>query len=273
MELVRKPGSKDGWYSVTPADAQRFLQEQPRNRVLNETRSRRLSEVVTAGLWAQNGETTVFDEKGLLMDGQHRMRACVLANKPIVTYCVFNIPRRFFATFDDGAKRTGNDALVIAGHKYTKLSSGIARYLHLYEAGRLSEAGGVATNKTQVDIVKHNTDIPDVAAKVTLMKGLKDVCKLGDIGFVYLLAARIDKDKADEFVSKLASGAGLRNDDPVLLLRNRFISLRGEKGRITSSAKLALIVKAWTMHREGRKAGSLLKGSLERSALDAAFTI
>ena len=256
MKLLRKPSSKDGWYEITPGDAQEILDDRAENRPIRERRSAVIAEEIRAGRFADNGESLIFDEHGKLLDGQHRMRATVLANKPIVTFCVYGVPRKHFATIDDCSKRTGGDVLGIAGHQHAMVVASVARWILKYESG-LSPASSAnqwpsVPNRMIVEITRKNKDIGDAVAFILSLPEIRRIMSPSIASFCYLMAARQDQKKAQEFFGKLASGEHLKKDNPILTLRNRFIDLAGQKHTALEIEKTAWIVKAWNAFVDGR---------------------
>jgi len=62
---------------------------------------------------------------------------------------------------------------------------------------------------------------------------------------------RIDADAMREFSRRVASGADLPSDDPVLLLRRRLIQQKYDKYRLKNDELAAFIIKAWNAYRTG----------------------
>jgi hypothetical protein len=257
MKMIRKPSSQDGWYEITPSDAQKFLDEKGPNRPLTESKAVSTAEEIKSGCFAENGESIIFDENGRLLDGQHRMRAIVLANKPIVSLCVFGIPRRHFVTIDGGRKRTAADALATKEYKNAVISASVARQLFIYKNVSGSIAPGSAipkiSNKDILDTMKKNPDIEDAVSFVLSLPALRKIISPSTTAFCYLMASRQNATKAEEFFSKLASGEQLKTGSPILTLRNRLVGLVGEKHKITTVELVAITIKAWNAFIAGRQ--------------------
>jgi hypothetical protein len=68
-----------GWYTITPQQAEQLLR---RNRP-GANRKVQLSTVqyyghqMRAGEWPKTGQPLIFDEHGVLIDGQHRLWGCL----------------------------------------------------------------------------------------------------------------------------------------------------------------------------------------------------
>lgn len=268
MKLIRKPSNRDGWYEIDPGSAQRLLDARAPNRPLNETRAARYGEAIKSGEFAQNGEPLIFDTGGALIDGQTRLRGCVLANRPFVSYCVFGINRKLFATLDDGAKRTAADATSCAGIKHAAVVAGAAAWLIRYEAGSPAVAAANSQNRNAVAIARKNPRLVESAAYVVGVKGLSAYIPPSISAFFYFMASARDQAKATEFIEKLASGADMDSGNPILVLRNRLYALRGQTRIVAPYEKLAWMIKAWIAFIEGRSLG-LLKWNTKAAGRNA----
>ena len=113
--------------TFTPEQAQYILEH------LNPANNRKLSRQVTDGFiasmeakcWLLNGEPIIFDKEGNLLDGQHRLTACVASNLPLTTVVVTNIDHKVFATINTGKARNAADAFKIAGVPNSQTASQI----------------------------------------------------------------------------------------------------------------------------------------------------
>ena len=69
---------------VTPEIAAKYLKRNVDNyRKISKARAMIYSEEMKAGKWQLNGEPIVFGENGVLKDGQHRLAAVMLAQRPV----------------------------------------------------------------------------------------------------------------------------------------------------------------------------------------------
>jgi len=268
MKLVQKAGIKDGLYEIDASTAQRILDARAKNRPLREITARRLARAIELGEWATNGETLIFDGQGRLIDGQHRMRATVIADRPIVTYCVFaSWNRKAFDTIDIGHARKVSDMIALDGHMHYRLVASVARALMAWE--HLIEVDGQSfTNSTRGGVFtptatavkrfyeKNVTEIDSVAEYVSPLKAvLKGFIPQSTVAFFLLMARRQSKEKAETFVDALCSGENLTKTSPVWHVRNQFLHL-GRKG-LMPEVQLALLIKAWKAYLSGRVVGTL----------------
>lgn len=69
---------------ITPAIAESYLRVNVKNyRKLNRAVVKRYADDMKSGRWELNGEPIVFDENGLLKNGQHRLAAIIMAGVPV----------------------------------------------------------------------------------------------------------------------------------------------------------------------------------------------
>lgn len=248
MNRIRKPDPRDGVYRITPAVAASLIANGAKNRPLRQARAQRVADAIIAGDWRTNGETIVFDEKGRLTDGQHRLRGCVLADRDIEVYCVFGIPSKYFASFDQGASRGGDDIAAIMEFQHASLVAACARLAIKYSDGTL--ASGV-TEKVPAEALRlymqRRRDALMVSAGATsrLAAGLKKLVPLSHVTFLYYMTFEPCPEKAMEFVDKLSTGTGLKKGDAILLFRDRMNGMVGEKHILRTSHRIALLIKTW----------------------------
>lgn len=74
---------------ITPNTAKAYLQRNTNNyRTPTRTLIDKYAKDMASGLWKLNGEPIIFAQNGMLLDGQHRLLACVKANCPFSTLVV-----------------------------------------------------------------------------------------------------------------------------------------------------------------------------------------
>ena len=99
--------------TITPEMSAQFLGNNAINRKITESNIATIARALTNKEWAVNGETIKFDSVGNLLDGQHRLLACVRSGIPFESYVVRNLATETFTTIDIGTKRSAADILSI----------------------------------------------------------------------------------------------------------------------------------------------------------------
>src|SRR4051812_40935726 len=110
--------------TITPALAQEWLKLNTKNRVLRPHRVSTFARDMKMGRWMLNGEAITFSDLGRLLNGQHRLHACVEANRSFETVVMRGVPDKSFPTIDTGGKRTAGDVLGMSGIKYSGIVGG-----------------------------------------------------------------------------------------------------------------------------------------------------
>ena len=123
---IEEPQIRYETVRVTVALARRWLQKNhPNNRTLNQNAVDRFVEAIKSGNWDLNHQGIAFDSKGLLIDGQHRLTALVVAadgmskadeKKLSVLMSVAHYPEGLNVRFvDRGTTRKHGNMLEMAG--------------------------------------------------------------------------------------------------------------------------------------------------------------
>ena len=104
--------------TITPQEAKEILAGQIKNRNVSSVVVTRYANQMKALKWKLNGETITFGS-GMLIDGQHRLHACIKADVPIKVICVVLDNNEAFNTIDSGKRRNVADVFSINGMRRT----------------------------------------------------------------------------------------------------------------------------------------------------------
>lgn len=113
---------------ITPDEARILLEKNIRNRSISKSLVKKYSKMMRDEEWYETHQSIAFDENGVLVDGQHRLLACIDANIPLRTIIVRNTKQNPY--LDMGKNRSWSDNLNITtdSQRYTK---GIAQIYNL----------------------------------------------------------------------------------------------------------------------------------------------
>lgn len=245
--------------SITPAMAVEWLEtKNSRNRPVSQTTVDRYAQEMRLGNWKLNGETLIFGKDGQLMNGQHRLKACIAANKSFDSMVIMGVENDTFDTIDDGSKRSLADVFAIRGETCSgNLAAGV-RFLHVYATGQIEtrdlRRGTIATKSVLEATFKKHPGMRQSVKFVGMLKqrtgGLLMPTGMA-IGLHYLFAL-VDEKKADEFFSVFQSGVNLTEQSPIFLLRNRLIMAQREKSsRLTDPAMYYYVVVCFNAFQTG----------------------
>lgn len=251
--------------TITPEQAQDILGGNTHNRHLHERHVRRLVSALTDGRWRFNGESIKIARDGTLVDGQHRLVACVRTGIPIETLVVYGVDPDSYTTIDIGAKRTTSDALSREGIKNSAAIGGALRWI-LALKSRKAHIGNIILDPDQV--LEEYIKLKNIDRSSNIYNSVAQLISPSPAIALHFLFAEKDPDAADEFFSDLGSGVGLQDGDPVLTLRNKLIEAKIKnrlKRHVTPSETVALVIRAWNGRRTGRRL-SLIKGLVKNAS-------
>jgi len=213
---------------------------------------------MAAGHWSLNGDPVRFNKHGKLVDGQHRLLACIQANVPFKSFVVRDLDDDAFITLDSGIKRTMGDELTFAQEKNAIALGAAIQQLMRYEQGIIDKGTALkATKHEQHEALDHH---PKIRESIHYGQMTKAMLRHSLGTTLHYLFSQKDPVLADEFFVKLAQGTNLKADDPIYLLRERLMreNYKGSKTRLQPKEALALTIKAWNARRKDEHPRSLM---------------
>jgi len=224
------------YQSVTPSQAQLWLDIPARNRVLNERRVEMYAAMMKRGDWMLTNQGIAFDEQGSLIDGQHRLRAIVRSQCTVDMLVITATPNRSQLVLDQGLRRQPHDQIGLReGWRVLPIHSAVAKAM-------ISSVGGPGSDerrKAVTDIqlldrfyVKHHKAIEFAVTTMWERHGsLKGVIIAPTIAPVARAYYSVAPDLLSRFCDVLATGmAESKDDGPVIVLRNYLIAGRENLG-------------------------------------------
>lgn len=249
---------------ITPDVAREYLKCNTRNRAIRKSHVNILVSSMREGKWVLNGQPIIFDDEGALIDGQHRLEACVLSGVAIMSYVVRGVSdSRAFTTIDVGKPRGAHDmATYMSGFSYTQAKDIVA-------AARIIKAYEETPDKSKFEgrSFGRGQDNETLAGyAINLGPLLVECCDHVRQRFVGMapkstmaaccyLFSRISKDQAFEFFNMLHDGVFDSQDHPIKVLRDALL-MRDRSARKSAQKQngelMALIFKTWGAYRKGR---------------------
>lgn len=177
------------------------------------------------GDWPLTGQPIIFDSAGKLIDGQHRLWACLFAGVSFTTFVVTGIPGQdhLFAYIDNSRSRSPANALQTAG--FNGVSPTIAAILKIG-----AEIGGYTASSTgrharipPIQFVKMADAHPNAKRAARLASSDWDdaVTLIGHKDVVGYLGMRImelhDQETADNFFGELTDLEGTYDADSAVM--------------------------------------------------------
>ena len=237
---------------ITPEKAKEMLKGNVRNRPVRKTHVARLAEDMKAKKWCFNGVPIIVSPGGLLIDGQHRLMACIAAKVAFETLVVSGVASDAFVTIDTGAKRTGADTLSTKGEKNASTMAAALVIIELYYSGEMGEriSSRRGANRTIAEAVKKYTAIrPCVEHCVGLAT---KIIPLSIMTACHYIFSRIDHIAADDFIDRLATGTNVKKDTAMEALRASLIDNYTSARKHSRGYLMSIVIKAWNSERTGK---------------------
>lgn len=232
--------------TITPERAKELLEINEGNRPIRMVHAKRLAAEILAGRWKVNGDTICMNGERLI-DGQHRLMACVLAGTPITTFVVEGLSSDVFSTKDTGARRSGSDTLAVLGEKYTSPTSTALNLVHNYYQG-VALTTHVPTSLLPTLLDKY----PGIRESVPRCFDTKKIVSAPSLAAVHYICAQIDREEANRFVADIMKGMNLSEGDPVLLLREQLLLNMTKRDKMNRTHIFKLMIKTWNLRRDGK---------------------
>ncbi len=222
-----------------------------------------LAAAMIRGEWSFNGDTIAFDDRGVLVNGQHRLLAVIASG--------MTVPRDAYMTIDRQYRRRVRDDLRHQGEAASSDLASAARWLKIIHDGY----GGHGSLST-VTTGQVNTIIaawPELRHAVGIGSSLRKVTRNpGPLLAVHALTLRQYSTQSTEFFRSVVDGIGLAADAPAYLLRERLrgpadIMVNKERRSMNGGDHAALLtVTAWNLFVTGERR-AILKVHPTRPAL------
>ena len=235
---------------VTPSLAKTWLAATNfRNRNVSSTVVNRYTEDISKGNWLLNGESIVIDDNGNVIDGQHRLRAIIKANKPIESVVVRGIDRSTFHTFDIGKRRNHGDVLSISGYANANLLAAGLRLIHAFRSGRSIdfERGSGSLSKHRCNVLELVEKYPGSVESTAYIKQVmrySELARPGSFGvLVHFEFSSENNIAAEEFFHAAFEGIPrFGSKCPTLDLRKKYGSLEWQR---TMSSSIGERFRIW----------------------------
>lgn len=237
---------------ITPEIATVWLERNTANRNVVQSTVDRYARDMRAGRWHYTGDPIQFGISGTLLNGQHRLWACLQADVSFESAVVRGIvnEEEVRDVIDTGMKRTLAHALQIHGEKDALLLAAIVNTCWRYDLDRCK--GPYPTHEEGLHWLQENPDVRE-ATKVAraVYKDLR--AQASSIGTAYYLNRRVDGEAAAEFWELARYGEGLAGGDPILAYRRWVISALSKRDKPLPNVWLAYNLKTMNLWRAGRR--------------------
>lgn len=246
----------NGWHTITPEIAEQLLRRNFKgaNRKASLTTILYYANQMVRRDWPKTGQPLLFSVNGTLLDGQHRLWACLLSGATFSTYVVMDVPiyPQLFAYIDNCRPRAPAVALQTAG--FNGVSPIIAAVVRI-----ASEIGDYTVNSTgkhdrlaPIDVVRLAETMPhaQLAARLASSDWEPAVNAIGHKDVIAYLGMRIidlhDQSVADEFLAEIGDvDAVVPPDSVIAKLRKMVADDRAKQSPMKRHQMLGNLIKAF----------------------------
>lgn len=246
--------------TITPETAQAWASLNTRNRNVRYNRVAQLARDMKAGKWMLNGESIKIAADGTILDGQHRIYACIQAGVPFETVVIRGLPLEAQDTIDTGVARRMADQLTIRGEVSANLLAAITRWAFKWMHGVRTQ-GATDQDPSHAEmlaLIEAEPRLREATAWADRARAAFRPVNGSVYGMAWLLLHGSDHLTAEVFLDKVVTGIELGAGHPALAFRNRVMRARDIGERLNQYEQLGYLIMAWNAFKEDRTLGKLL---------------
>lgn len=255
---AKTPRTVDNW-RITPEQAKTMLAWNKNNRSLKSTLVERLARDMQAGQWQYTGEPIIFSNDRLL-DGQHRLHACVDANLPFVSNVTFGVDDAAWSYIDCGVARSPGDVFKMHGVANANDMAAATKLIYSYEQELMHEHSGGRGKLNHEKLYAQYLRYSEIQSGMrfgTMWRNEK-LCSKNTVIAAFYICQLIDPAAAQVFFQKVGTNLNFSGpNDPALKLLKFFRKLVSDGYVVRNHDSLGAILTAWNAMRAGRSPRSL----------------
>lgn len=255
--------------TITPDVAIQILDNTKRQRSVNNQHVKWLSSQMRNGSWRVNGETIILTKDidgGVVspacevLDGQHRLWACVESGVAFETFVVTNMSIDVFDTIDTGRARSSKNVLDIELHgsktpnAVKSSASSAIRHILSFDAktGRYNTSHRKnLTNSDIKEFVRRDPSIMNIVE--ALYETGKSVVPNSILAAVAYVVRGGYPNALEDFMIPVQTGVNIDQEEPAYVLREKVLSDKSNRHYRNDRTMLAMVIKAWNAHSTGSR--------------------
>lgn len=238
---------------ITPKKAAEWLKRNVNNRPIRQVWVANLASAMSDAKFVLNGESIKFNQNGDLIDGQHRLLACIKSGVLFTSYVVHDLPVDAYDTIDQGARRGPADVLARRGEKHYVMLAAACNAFYRWTSDRHN----IKMRPDQLD--KILLAEPDIRGAVDhVVHWRPRILEGGLATFLLYYTSKHCGERAFTFWQSVLTADGLKRGTPAYTLYKRLEDAVSSRSiRLTQTSRLAFCVKAFNAHIENRKLSCL----------------
>ncbi len=249
LKIVERPKRKASVdfeiATVTPEIARAWLDQNISNRKVKASHVDAMARDMVAGDWKITGDAIRFDVNNLLLDGQHRLLACIKAGVPFTTAVIYGLPSEVKKSIDLGVSRSAADLLSMANIENANHVTAAARWLYTFRSGVVRRNANikVTVSEYMAVLAKHKA-LPASVRECRRSHGIP----ISMVSAIHYIGTHLIgfPDRASAMAEVMRSGSPDYQGDPIHKLRERMMRSRSDsKYGMHRNDVSAYFVHAW----------------------------
>lgn len=233
--------------TITPKIADAYLEQNMHNRNARKANVDALARDMTDGNFHMNGDAIRFSETGTLLDGQHRLMACIKAGVKFETVVIRGLPDEAQKTMDSGVNRTAGDALNLYGIASGNTVAAAVKTVHgiytqKYQSGKM----------TKQEIFSFYEKNPEISDWVRYSKNAFPKVGSTLTAASFIVSKKYGDQSAKDFVDVFRSGIPSKKGCAAHAIRERLIKISSSGHQITPTNRVKMVLHGAINFAEGR---------------------
>jgi hypothetical protein len=272
--LEKHPAPVMRWVTIDPAQATAIMKRNTDNRPILPRTVAYYRDRIMAGGWHLTHQGMAMDTRGVLQDGQHRLQACIDADREISVPYFCGMATENFKAIDEGKNRSIADLLGKEAVMDRTLVGVTVRLTAAYREPLPRQFMRVKISNEQLyDSFKGDSarlvEATAFARRNYQKAGLVPSA-LGAAAYLLWDANGHDNTYVEAFLNGLVHGTKgdsrilLDIDDPRLILRNELAARRRTGSRLRAIEQMGYVLLAWNLIVDRSQVGRRIKWQSDR---------
>lgn len=234
--------------TITPEMAEDLLGKNTRNRNVSKGLVDAYARDMASNAWQFTGEAIKLSKGGKLLDGQHRLLACIKAETPFTTLIVYELDDAAQDVLDTGRGRKFSDVLVMNGTAHAHRTAATCKWMITIKNG-FNQGQSRVNHSELLDTFRRHEAINN---SVHLVEGAYGISQSLLAAIHYIGANLIDKEPfANEFVSIFITGNSY-DGCAAHAWRERIVRMKASQNRIRRPNMMIGSIHAWNLFSRGQ---------------------
>ena len=253
-----------GTIEIDPDTAYALLHDN-RNRNIKPGNLQKIQSSIARDGWDVGISMIVFTDSGRLIDGQHRLKACIETDTPIISvYSIVPDAPLAMRSIDRGAKRSLADDLRLAGETNTPMLATLIRVAYAYYKGVMPEeyfaSEKYKTIVTDADYFQFfQTKVEELRAVTryvqmfykALRNNTTNVITPRTLAYLFLTFYNLEPEESVNFFNALSGAKVVGCPEAILNLRQKLGELDRMTARPSVRVVAAYVIKTWNAYITG----------------------